>query len=112
MILTFSFFFAYFLETKMIESNFQHRLIQSIKKRFDGCIVLKNDATYIQGIPDLMVLYKNHWAALECKAHKGAHRQPNQEYYVNKMNEMSFAAFIFPENMEEVLDAMEQSFKS
>lgn len=95
-----------------MESNFQHRLIQTIKKRFKGCMVLKNDATYIQGIPDLMVLYKSHWAALECKARKNAHHQPNQEFYVKKMNEMSFAAFIFPENMEEVLDAMEQSFKS
>lgn len=96
----------------MIESNFQHQLIKSIKKRFDGCIVLKNDATYIQGIPDLLVLYNNHWAALECKVSSNAHHQPNQDYYVDQMNRMSFAAFIFPENKEEVLDAMEQSFKS
>lgn len=96
----------------MVESTFQHKLIKEIKKRFEGCIVLKNDATYLQGIPDLLVLYNNHWAALECKVKRTAHHRPNQDYYVNKMNEMSFAAFIFPENKEEVLNAMEQSFRA
>lgn len=96
----------------MLESNFQHSLIKDIKERFEGCMVLKNDANYIQGIPDLLVLYKNHWAALECKARQGAHHQPNQDYYVKKMNDMSFAAFVYPENKEEVLNAMEQSFNS
>ena len=47
------------------ESKFQKGLIDDLKKRFPGCMVLKNDANYIQGIPDLMVLYKDHWAALE-----------------------------------------------
>lgn len=96
----------------MSESAFQRRLILEIKKRFEGCIVLKNDANYVQGIPDLLVLYKNHWAALECKKAANSHHQPNQEYYVAKMANMSFAAFIYPENKEEVLNAMEQSFSS
>lgn len=111
-ILTFFFLFVMDIlgSNKMIESNFQHGLIETLKNRFEGCIVLKNDANYIQGIPDLLILYKNHWAALECKVHSTAHHRPNQDYYVKKMNEMSFAAFIFPENKEEVLNAMEQSF--
>lgn len=94
----------------MLESKFQARLIKKIKNRFDGAIVLKNDSSYIQGIPDLLILCNDRWAALECKKSKTATRQPNQEYYVSKMNDMSFASFIYPENEEEVLDAIQRSF--
>ena len=96
----------------MTESNFQSRLIKTIKERFPGSMVLKNDAGYIQGIPDLLVLYDDKWAALECKISEKAHHQPNQDYYITKMNEMSYAAFVDPSNEEEVLNGMEQSFKS
>lgn len=93
------------------ESQFQHNLIKTIKDRFPGSIVMKNDPTYIQGIPDLTVLYKNKWATLECKKTQKAKHQPNQDYYVEMMNSMSFSSFICPEDMEEVLDDMERSFK-
>lgn len=95
----------------MLESNFQSRLIKEIKERFPGCFVLKNDPDYIQGMPDLLILYKDHWAALECKKSKEATRRPNQEWYVEHMNEMSFASFIWPENKEEVLNDMARSFE-
>ena len=95
-----------------LESVFQHELIEELKERFPGCIVTKSDPTHIQGIPDLIILYNNRWAALECKRTKSSHRQPNQEWYVERMNKMSFSAFIFPENKEEVLDELERSFKS
>lgn len=94
------------------ESEFQHKLIKDLKKRFRGCIVLKNDPNYIQGIPDLLVLYKDRWAALECKRGKNENRQPNQEYYIAELNNMSYAAFVFPENREEVLDELEHAFGS
>ena len=73
---------------------------------------MKNDSGYIQGIPDLLVLFENKWAALECKKSKGAGRQPNQEYYVNRMDEMSFSRFIYPENKGEVLHELQQAFES
>lgn len=95
----------------MKESEFQKKLIDEIKARFKGSVVLKNDATYIQGYPDLTVLYKDHWAALECKKSAKASKQPNQEYYVNKLNEMSYASFVYPENKEEVINEMARSFK-
>ena len=95
----------------MRERDFQHKLIKEIKERFPGCIVIKNDSGYIQGIPDLTVLWGTHWATLECKASERSPRRPNQEYYVELMDDMSFSDFIFPENKEVVLDAMEQSFK-
>lgn len=94
-----------------LESKFQHELIQELKKRFPGCLVTKTDPTYIQGIPDLLILYEDKWATLECKRTESSHKQPNQEFYVKKMNDMSFSAFIFPENKEEVLDELERSFK-
>ena len=95
----------------MLENKFQAKLIKDIKDRFPGCIVMKNDASYIQGIPDLLILFKNRWAALEVKKSPDASHRPNQDYYVDKMNEMSYASFIYPENKEEVLDGMERSFK-
>lgn len=87
----------------MKESKFQSNLKKELKNMFPGCIVTKLDSGDIQGIPDLLILYKNKWATLENKKTAKAHRQPNQDYYVNKMNDMSFSKFIYPENKEEVL---------
>lgn len=95
----------------MKESEFQSSLIKELKKVFEGCMVLKLDAGYIQGIPDLLILYKNKWATLECKRSKSACRRPNQEYYVNVMNDMSFSRFIYPENKEEVLNELRATFQ-
>jgi len=94
------------------ESEFQAGLLKELKQRFPGCMVLKNDPNYIQGIPDLLVLYKDKWASLECKKSSTATKRPNQEYYISKMNDMSFSRLIFPENKEEILDELSQSFKS
>lgn len=93
------------------ESAFQRGLIKEIKSRFPGSIVLKNDPTYCQGIPDLLILYEDRWAALECKQSSKADLQPNQGYYVRRMNQMSFASFIYPENKEEVLYGMEEALQ-
>lgn len=94
----------------MKESNFQHELIKDLKRLFPGCIVMKNDPSYIQGIPDLIVLYQDKWATLECKKSAGAEKQPNQNYYVERMDEMSFSRFIYPENKEEILNELQQAF--
>ena len=96
----------------MLESDFQAKLIQELKAMFVGCIITKSDSNHIQGIPDLLILYNDKWAALECKKSAKAKKQPNQEYYVGRMNEMSFSRFICPENKEEVLHELQQAFKS
>lgn len=96
----------------VLERNFQRDLIKEIKKRFKGSIVCKLDANYIQGIPDLLVLYKDRWATLECKRSAHATHRPNQDYYVKLMDKMSFSRFIFPENKERILNELEQSFSS
>lgn len=93
------------------ERDFQAKLIKDLKKIFEGCLVMKLDSSYIQGIPDLLVLYKDKWATLECKKFSKAARQPNQPYYVDLMNKMSFSRFICPENKEEVLHELQQTFK-
>lgn len=94
----------------MLENRFQAKLVKELKDLFPGCIVMKNDASYIQGIPDLIVLHNDKWASLECKKNANAKKQPNQEYYVDKMNEMSFSRFICPENKDEVLDELHYYF--
>ena len=93
-----------------LERDFQAGLIRELKARFPGAVVLKLDANYIQGIPDLLVLWKSRWAALECKRNAKAGRRPNQEYYVTLLDGMSFSRFICPENREEVLDELQQTF--
>ena len=98
--------------SEMKESDFQKELIRDIKELFPGCIVMKNDANYIQGIPDWLILYKDKWASLECKRKANSKHQPNQPYYVDKMNKMSFSRFVYPENKEEVLDELQQSFNA
>ncbi len=95
----------------MLEKNFQHKLIKKIKDMFPGAIVLKTDPTYIQGLPDLLILYKKKWVALEVKKSSRAHHQPNQDYYIQTMNKMSFAWFISPENEEEVLNEIQQALE-
>ena len=95
----------------MKEPEFQSDLIKEIRATFPGCIILKNDACYKQGIPDLLVLNGDRWAALECKESATASHRPNQDYYVSKMNKMSYARFIYPENKEDILDELQLALK-
>lgn len=96
----------------MAENKYQAGLIKRLNRRFPGCEILKNDPNYRQGILDLTIFYGPFWAMLEVKASAAASERPNQAYYVRHLNEMSFAAFIFPENEEEVLTALSEAFAS
>lgn len=93
-----------------LESKFQKELMDEIKVRYPGCLILKNDSGYIQGIPDWTILYKNKWAVLEAKREKDAEHQPNQDYYVDKLNDMSYSSFVYPENKEQVLEQLSNIF--
>ena len=93
-----------------LERDFQAKLIKDLKKIFKGCLVMKMDSSYIQGIPDLLILYKDRWALLECKRNAKATKRPNQEHYVEMLDKMSFSRFIFPENKQEVLDELRETF--
>lgn len=97
----------------MLERNFQAKLIKEIKERFPGCVVLKNDPNYIQGFPDLTVLFDGpFWAVLESKRDETASHRPNQDYYIRLCNNMSFGRFINPENKEDVLNELQQALES
>ena len=91
-----------------LESGFQDKLRRELKMLFPECMIFKMDQ--IQGIPDLLILYGKRWASLENKKSSTAKRQPNQEYYVDLMNRMSFSRFICPENKEEVLSELQKVF--
>lgn len=92
-----------------LESGFQDKLRDELKNLFPGCMIFKMEQ--IQGIPDLLILYGSKWASLECKRFTKAKKQPNQDYYVDLMNKMSFSRFINPQNKEEVLRELQQTFK-
>lgn len=96
----------------MAENRYQAKLIKKLEGRFPGCVILKNDSGLRQGILDLTILYGPYWAMLEVKDSATAKDQPNQGYYIQKLNEMSFAAKIYPKNEKEVLDALQQAFES
>lgn len=95
-----------------LESAFQRKtLIPELERRFPDCVILKNDPGYIQGIPDLTVLYKNRWALLEVKKSAKASHQPNQDDYVDRLDHMGFSRFVYPENLDEVMDDLESYFR-
>lgn len=96
----------------MLEAKFQADLVKKLRRIFPGCVILKNDPDYLQGIPDLLILWHDKWAMLEVKGAIDAPEQPNQQYYVDLLNEMSFSAFISPETEEDVLYDLQQAFGS
>ena len=91
-------------------NGFQSQLRKRLEREFPGCIVLKNDPQWIQGIPDLLLLWGDSWAALETKARSRSRREPNQPYYIDRMDRMSYASFVSPDNVEEVIDEIHRSF--
>lgn len=93
----------------MLESQFQKKLVSELKEQYPTAIIFKNESK--QGLPDITILHENGWALLECKRSADADHQPNQDYYVNKANKMSFASFIYPENKEEVMNALQQALR-
>lgn len=94
----------------MLENRFKTKLIEELEYLFPGCIVIHLDPNEYQGIPDLLILWNDKWAALEGKKSADASHRPNQDYYVDLMNQMSYAAFIYPENKEEILYELQQAF--
>ena len=95
-----------------LESDYKPRLHKRIERMFPGIVIIINDEQTFQGIPDTLLLYGNMWAMLEVKKSRNARRRPNQPYWVEFFDRMSFAAFICPENEEEVLHDLQQAFAS
>ena len=96
----------------MLESEFQSQLIKELEHAFDGCVIMKNDANYRQGFPDLLILVGDKWACLEVKAGAHASHQPNQDYWIDYLSRMGFGAFVFPENKDLVIEKLYEYFRS
>jgi hypothetical protein len=94
----------------MKESVYQRNLIMRIEQLFPGCVVIKNDPRLRQGVLDLLILFNDHWAMLEVKASEDSPLQPNQDYYIDMFDEMSYAALIYPENEVMVLNELQLAF--
>lgn len=93
-----------------LENKYKSELRERIADRFPGCMILKNDEQLMQGIPDMTILYGPYWAVLEVKRDENAPFEPNQEHYLEYLNNMGFASVIFPAIEEEVLDAVQRAF--
>lgn len=96
----------------MAENKYQAKLIKKLERLFPGCLILKNDSSYRQGIPDLAIFFRDTWAMLEVKDSESAPSQPNQDFYIDMLDNLSFAAYIYPENEEEVLNELQRAFGS
>lgn len=88
--------------SRMVESVYQSKIIKKLEKEFPGCVIIKNNPNEIQGIPDLLILFRERWAMLEVKASEEAPSRPNQPYYVEYFDQMSYCSFVYPSNEEEV----------
>lgn len=106
----FSNFYEFFEVKEMLESKFQRELIDELNGMFPGALIYKNETK--QGLPDFTILYGKNWALLECKKSEDAKHRPNQDYYVDMANRMSFSRFIYPENKQEVLNELQQAFRT
>lgn len=94
----------------MNETQYRGLLLTKLRDLFPGCVILRTDPSYVQGIPDILILFQDKWAMLEIKISGNASVRPNQRYYVERLGEMSFASFINPENEEEVLNDLQFAF--
>lgn len=97
----------------MLERTYQAELIKRLRLRFPGCVILKNDSSYMQGVPDLTLLWRDRWAILEVKPKAPTSSkdfEPNQEWYIEVLNEMSYSACIYPGNEEEVMNEIQHTF--
>lgn len=96
------------------ERNYQRKLIGRIEKIFPDAMIYKMDPSYRQGTPDLLILDHDKWAMLEVKksekaSHVGSHAN-NQNYWISKLDSMSYASKIYPENEEEVISELKDHF--
>lgn len=96
----------------MSEGTYKRDLAKRIKNLFKDCVILKNDASYMPGVPDMLILFHDKWAMLEVKNSSRAAHEPNQPYWISVLDHMSFARTIHPENEEEVLYDLQLAFKS
>ena len=94
-----------------LEKDFERAMVTRLYTEFPGIHIAKIMATRNQGMPDRALFFPDgRWALLEFKKSAKAPKQPNQAYYVDKLNSYSYAAFIYPENEEDIFRELHRSF--
>lgn len=94
------------------ESKFERALVRELLRLYPGAFILKNDANLIQGFPDRLILFEDRWAAFEVKADETSGHRSNQDYYVDILNQMSYAEFVYPNNKERFLYELQQALRA
>ncbi len=96
----------------MVESKFVCDVLKPrLELEFPGIHILKQDpASNFNGLLDYILLYGDRWAMLEAKRGRGAAQQSHQEYYIRVFDELSFAAFVNPTNLDEVIHDLQSAF--
>lgn len=91
------------------EAQLQRKIITWLKER--GCVVIKLSAVpgVPNGIPDVLFLKGKHWGFFEVKASPTARFQPLQKEWVAKLDSMSYARVVYPENWKSIKDELENS---
>lgn len=79
-----------------IESNFQADLKKEIETLFPGAVIMKNDPNDIQGIPDLTVIWRDHWAWLECKTRNKCSQTVEPRFLYSVCTPLFFRGFYLP----------------
>lgn len=95
---------------EQLEAEYQAALIKRLYRILPDPTIEKFDIR--QGYPDLLILCESWWGVLEVKPYAGADLQPNQDFYVQQFNTMSFGSFIWPEIEEEVIRGLQRSFET
>ena len=94
------------------ETKFKKMFKKKLKRLYPECIIVEADPTYFWSVPDVYFFLGSFWAALEFKRTEGSSRRPNQEYWVEVLDKMSFARFVYPGVEEEVLSELEAAIQN
>lgn len=92
----------------MTEQKLQTEITKWLRQK--GCYVIKLNATagVPVGAPDVLALKDGFWVALEIKASKTAHKQPLQQETIDKLDEWSYAKFVWPDNWPLIQSELER----
>lgn len=84
------------------ESAFQSDLLRWL--RLKGCFVIKLQAGpgVPIGTPDILFAHNGFYGFIEVKLNKRSRLQPGQKEMVKKLNDMSYAKIVYPENFSEL----------
>lgn len=86
-----------------LESTFEKEFCKALRQTLGERYTYTFKLTAAKGIPDRLILYKDKYALLEFKQYKNAKKQPGQETWVGHFDNLAYAAIVYPENAEKVM---------